>query len=305
MRPIMSRVRNVGNGSPTPAARLDRPHPAAHVPAVTPSGPLLRRLALSAALLLSSATAASAQARRDGRIAGAVVDKATGNPVAGATVVSLIDGKSQRTDSAGTYRLEKLPSGIIRVLVRADGFPAKGVIVALGPGEVVDQRIELDSTAAAAAPPPPQNTGATTGRFQALPTVTVEATPSLGPRYASFERRRKTGVGQFVVRADIEKGGFNNLQDVLRTLRGVTMDCANSHTCGVRMARAPMRCLPEYIVDDTSDPNFGPTVAVRDIEAIEVYTGPADVPGEYAGRNAGCGVIVIWTRSGPSRRPRK
>ena len=70
----------------------------------------------------------------------------------------------------------------------------------------------------------------------------------------------------------------------------------------IRMVRAPMQCLPEYVVDDNVDNSFGPGIPVRDIEALEIYTGPADVPGEYAGRNAGCGVIVIWTRSGPPRR---
>jgi hypothetical protein len=43
---------------------------------------------------------------------------------------------------------------------------------------------------------------------------------------------------------------------------------------------------------------FGPLVPVRDIQAIEVYTGASDVPGEFAGTNAGCGVIVIWTTNG-------
>jgi hypothetical protein len=63
-----------------------------------------------------------------------------------------------------------------------------------------------------------------------------------------------------------------------------------------------MQCNPDYIVDEQVNNSFGPGIAIRDIEAIEVYTGPSDVPGEFAGRNAGCGVIVIWTKSGPGRR---
>ena len=124
----------------------------------------------------------------------------------------------------------------------------------------------------------------------------------MGPRFANFERRRKTGAGQYVVREDIERGGYSTLQDVARGMRGVTVECGGGRGCYIRMVRAPMRCLPEYVIDDNVDNIFGPTMPVRDIEAMEVYTGPADVPGEYAGRNAGCGVIVIWTRSGPIRR---
>jgi hypothetical protein len=64
-----------------------------------------------------------------------------------------------------------------------------------------------------------------------------------------------------------------------------------------------MRCLPEFIVDDHVMNDFGPLTPIRDIVGLEVYTGPSEVPGEYAGRNAGCGVVVIWTRSGPTKKP--
>ncbi len=36
-----------------------------------------------------------------------------------------------------------------------------------------------------------------------------------------------------------------------------------------------------------------------DIEAIEVYRTPAEIPAQYnTGGNAACGVILIWTRRG-------
>ena len=41
----------------------------------------------------------------------------------------------------------------------------------------------------------------------------------------------------------------------------------------------------------------GPDLLVfpHDIEGVEVY-GPATVPAEYGGSDAGCGVIVVWKR---------
>ena len=254
---------------------------------------------------LACATEAGAQ-RRDGRVSGAVVDHATGQPMLGVTVVSLHDGKAQTTDSSGTFRFERLPVGLARFLFRAPGFPQQGLVVALKESERSEQRIELDSSAAArlADEAPARQSG--DRHAQMLAPVVVAEAASMGPRYAAFERRQKTGAGQYVVRVDIEKAGANSLQDVVRTLRGVNLDCSiGGSGCAIRMVRAPMRCLPEYIVDDVVDNEFGPNVAVRDIEAIEVYTGPTDVPGEYAGRNAGCGVIVIWTRSGPARRKKR
>lgn len=37
-----------------------------------------------------------------------------------------------------------------------------------------------------------------------------------------------------------------------------------------------------------------------DVTAIEVYRSPAEIPPEFNGPNAGCGVIVLWTRQGGS-----
>jgi hypothetical protein len=246
---------------------------------------------------------AGAAQRPEGRLSGAVVDHKTGLPLAGVTVVNLHDGKAVTTDTAGGYKFEKLPTGIVRFLFRAAGFPQKGLVVAMSQGEAMERRVELDSTGEVAAA---EAAAKTTGpKVQQLALVTVEEAPSLGPRYANFERRQKTGQGQYLVREDIERSGASNLQDAVRVLRGVSLDCGGGIGCTIRMSRAPMRCPPEYVVDDNVDNMFGPSVPVRDIEAIEVYTGPAEVPGEYAGRNAGCGVVVIWTKSGPARKKKK
>ena len=71
------------------------------------------------------------------------------------------------------------------------------------------------------------------------------------------------------------------------------------------MVRAPNGCQPEYVVDGRVDNMFGGVTPVRDIVALEIYTGPSDVPGEFAGTNAGCGVVVIWTRSGPTAKAKE
>jgi len=39
---------------------------------------------------------------------------------------------------------------------------------------------------------------------------------------------------------------------------------------------------------------------VFDVAAVEVYRTPAEIPPEFNGPNAGCGVIVLWTRQGGS-----
>ncbi len=237
---------------------------------------------------LGAATAQKSKAQ----VAGMVVDLTSGAAIARADIIHMGDSRSVSSDSSGKYTFPDLPAGIVRLLVRGPGFPPMMVTVALARGESMTRVIELDSTIV--------------GRkaAQSLPNVTVEATTPPTPRFADFERRRQTGRGQYLVREEIEKAGHTSLAGAMRGLRGVNLDCGGTggFGCVIRMARAPMHCPPEYFVDERADNHFGPGTAIRDIEAIEVYTGPSEVPGEFAGRNAGCGVIVIWTRTGPSRR---
>ncbi|MGH7711421.1 MAG: carboxypeptidase regulatory-like domain-containing protein [Gemmatimonadaceae bacterium] len=249
----------------------------------------LRSLAILCAALALTRTA---EAQRGASMMfGVVVNRATQGPIINAEIIHTADGRVVKSDSLGYYRFQNLAGGLVRFAVRAPGFHSATFTFALANGERMERDIELDSTSVTV-----------TGRpAQALPEVAVEAPPSLGNRFRDFERRKATGRGHYLTRAQIEQKGASRLTDALRDLRGVTLDCAGSN-CYVRMVRAPSRCLPEYVVDERVDNMFGPTIPIRDIEAIEVYTGPSDVPGEFAGTNAGCGVIVIWTRSGPPRR---
>jgi hypothetical protein len=243
-------------------------------------------LTVLVAVLLISAVPADAQ---QGSIRGKVVDRSSNAPIARVELVFLGDHRSVVTDSAGRYAFVALPAGAVQLLIRAPSFPATQIIVALAAGEDLDRTIVLDSTAAGR------------GASQPLPAMIVAA-PAVEVRLVDFERRRRVGRGHFLTRAEIERSGAHSLQDAVRPLRGVAVDCGGGTGCAIRMVRAPMRCFPDYIVDRRLDNDFGPSTPIRDVEAVEVYTGPSDVPGEFAGLSAGCGVVVIWTRSGPPRR---
>ena len=239
-------------------------------------------------LIIAPFTAAVAQ-KGNARLVGTVVDHSSGAAIAKADIVQIGVGRRVITDSAGHFLLADLSPGIVRLMVRVGGFPTTVVNLALANGESMSRTIELDSTA--------------TGRSvaQHLPAEEVVAPRPPAPRFVDFERRRANGRGQYLGREELEKGGFSTLQDAMQGMRGVNVECGGGNGCSIRMARAPMRCSPEYIVDERTDNVFGPNTPIRDLEGIEVYTGPSEVPGEFAGRNAGCGVIVIWTRAGPAR----
>jgi hypothetical protein len=249
----------------------------------------LRLLAVVSSLLTVSHAALGQ--RGSAMMFGVVVNRATQAPIVGADIVHGGDGRVITSDSLGYYRFQNLAAGLVRLTIRAPGFHAAQFTYALANGEHMERDIELDSTSVPIAGKPAQS----------LPEVAVNAPPSMGARFADFERRKATGRGQYLTRTQIEQKGSSTLTDALRDLRGIALDCSGSN-CYVRMSRAPSRCRPLYIVDEREDNMFGPTIAIRDVEAVEVYSGPSDVPGEFAGTDAGCGVIVIWTKSGPARR---
>ena len=223
---------------------------------------------------------------------GHVTDKVSHTAIPGAQIILDADGRFVTADSTGAYDFAGIPKGIVNLSVRARAFAVAHFSVRLvGAGDWL-QDLELDSARSAE-------------RVVRLAPVPVTATARpVSYRLQGFEIRRRTGRGQYLTDDEIRASGAANVADAARNMHGVTLDCGGTMFggCRIRMISAPARCLPEYFVDGQVDNEFGPLTPIRDIVAMELYTGPADVPGEFAGTNAGCGVIALWTRSGPDQR---
>ncbi len=223
------------------------------------------------------------------RLGGQITDRQTGAAIVRAEVLHVGAGRTVQSDSSGHYYFGALPAGSTRLHVRALGYVPRDVLLTLEPGGEARASFTLERGDSTSVPQ--------------LETVAVTADAS-SYRLRDFQRRRAIGIGQFLTEEDIRRSGAANLQDATRGMRGITMHCGGTEAggCRLQVVRARINCEPEYIVDGREDEMFGPTTPVDDIVAIEVYTGASDVPGEFAGRRAGCGVIAIWTRSGPTRR---
>jgi len=220
-------------------------------------------------------------------LAGRVVQKGdTAHGLPGAQIILGFDGRHVVTDSNGSYLLGGIPGGVHHVVVRALGFRPVEFSVTVHDGLQSLEDIQLD-----AAP-----------GVQELAPVTIAAPPpKVSYRLVDFERRRQTGRGHYLDDIQIRQSGASRLSDLMRGMRGVTEHCAGNG-CTIQMVRARPGCDPDYIVDGRMDNMFGSSTPIRDIVGLEVYTGPSDVPGEFAGKSAGCGVVVIWTRAGPDNR---
>lgn len=240
---------------------------------------------------------AQQQLPQPARMHGQVVNRSSAAGIPGVTIVLTGDGRTVATDSAGRYAFGNLPAGPLRFQVRAPGFQATQFVVDVTAGDDIARTIELDASAGGPSP-------------TSLGPVVTEAVGGGSYRLLDFERRRRTGRGQYLTDDEIQKSGAASLQDATRGMRGLTLHCGGSadvaggNGCRIQVNRAPMNCQPQYVIDGRVDNMFGPLTPIRDIVGLEVYVGATDVPGEFAGSNSACGVVVVWTRSGPTRRPR-
>lgn len=240
------------------------------------TGPLLAALL---AVAIGPETGAS-QATLRGR----VIDSEVGHPLPGAVVGIQPGPPSLTTDSLGRFEAQQLPAGIAEVTIQAIGY-SKGVF-----------RVHLPTS------------GAVEGVFALeftgyrLPEVVVQARAELlVPRYLDFEQRRQRGLGAYLRWDELAKKGYSSVGDALRTLRGVRIECdQESFECFAVMARSP-RCQPKWWIDGVQVNTFHENTPIRDIYGIEVYRGAGEIPGEFGGSDAACGVIVMWTKSRPYR----
>lgn len=216
-------------------------------------------------------------------VRGRVVDSETGAPLLGAHV--RLGGKVElTTDSVGRFSTADLPPGRTSVTIRLLGYAPIQTEIRVRDKGPQEETFSLDY------------------HGQQLPPVAVSARAELMmSRYADFEMRRQRGLGAFKRWDELVDGKYISVGDALRTIPGVRISCdQRSFECRAYMARSP-RCEPTWIIDGMEAGSFHENTPIKDVYGIEVYRGASEVPGEYGGSTAGCGVIVLWTKSRPYR----
>ena len=213
---------------------------------------------------------------------GRVIDSEIGQPIAGASVTIRGASSSSSTDTLGQFEARDLPAGNAEITIQIIGYARGTFWIRMPPTGVVNQEFALDFTGAR------------------MPAVVVEArAEKLERRYVAFEQRRHLKMGAYLRWDELAK--FSSVGDALRTVRGVRMQC-NQQTfeCFAYMVRTP-HCLPVWFIDGQEVHSFHENTSIRDVYGIEVYRGAGEIPAEFTGSNAGCGVIVVWTKSRPFR----
>jgi len=232
-------------------------------------------------LLFVAAVAHAGVAQQAARVAGTVRDT-SGRPIA---MVRLTSGTTHAlTDSAGRFALANLPLGSTALVVRRLGFKPLDTTLALVSGR-------SDTIAFVLAMLP-----------QKLPGVTSDMDAILRDRLPEFYRHRSIGGGFYFDRRDIDARQPQYLSDLLRSLPGTRMMTDRSGRGTMRMTRSSgggRDCPPDVWLDGVRAEGLNvDDVGIHDVEAVELYRGPAGLPPELNDRlgRPNCGAIVIWTR---------
>jgi len=120
-----------------------------------------------------------------------------------------------------------------------------------------------------------------------------------------FNDRRAKNIGFAITRDQIEARKPRHVSDLLRMVPGVRVmpNGVGSATIAIPGAgtRFTDNCQVKVVLDGLRFRWGASTIddiAVDDLEAIEVFRSLAEVPVEFAGPDAHCGVVAVWTRRG-------
>jgi hypothetical protein len=120
-----------------------------------------------------------------------------------------------------------------------------------------------------------------------------------------LERARRGMGGAFLMRAEIEQRLPRQVTDLIRTASSMIVI---DHARGGVVLNNRTQCAPSVWIDgryrtggvsgSRGEAVFNEINSMHwsEVEGIEVYSGAATVPAQFAGSRAACGVIAIWTR---------
>jgi len=253
----------------------------------------LRLLLVGAALSAAAVGPAGAQV-----ISGQLLEADVDRPIPFGEV-TILDGEGDVvattfSDGQGRFAVRLPRSGIYTVYAARLGY-----FNAVSEGIEVADRQELAIAVRLAPAPVEVDSLAVEVEGRSLPLLRV-----------GFYDRAAAGQGHFITRRDIVSMiGVRHLPDVIREVPGVRIS-----SDGFGRDRVTLRgtfagsCLPMLVLDGLAiHPPWEDILEVEDIEGVEVYSRPSQIPARFdnltADRSRGaasarCGIVVAWSRQG-------
>jgi hypothetical protein len=223
---------------------------------------------------------------RGANVFGRVADLESADPVFGAEVELVVSGVKTLTNRHGMFILRDVPPGdeLLRIRHLAYGDQSRNLQLDPGTSYEVNGLISFE---------PIEIEG-----------ITVTATSRDHFRLMDgLQWRMERGISDnYILAQELEARGYPPLADAFRGRAGIRV-----HGSGLWRRVVFSRCGEPLVFLDgvkVHQPGSGTPMFVlsevvsMDVEAIEIYKGPATTPPEFSGSDGLCGAIVIWTKRG-------
>jgi hypothetical protein len=226
-----------------------------------------------------------------GNLIGRVLDSRSGSPLTGASVELREAGRGAITNERGVFVLRDVASGPDVIAIEMLGYADQEKVIQILGGRAQDLEVRM-----------------TTEPIELTPMI-VEVRPrSWFSDRAGLEDRLLSGNGMIFTREDLAELQPRVLGDLMRQVPGARVRTTGgiySGTWTVQFRGAAnlegRACNPVIWMDGVkvgNDPVMFRDITGPEIDAVEVYRGAAEVPGEFSGGDARCGVVIVWTRRG-------
>jgi hypothetical protein len=266
------------------------------------------RLTTDSVVLVAALGAWTGANAQGSSLVGYVREDSTLRPLVNAQVTSLTAQRSARTNADGLFLLSGLAPGDHAIEIRFVGYEPQTALVRLAPDGSTERVFYL------------------TRFVQQLDSVVVKGARPRGLGFEAFEERRQFGFGKFIDSKTLRANEQRRLSDILRGLGGVYLMtpprctrragfeppyCDDNQRKRVAFSSSTSRGCPMRVLLDgaqvyrpsgpghriewetTFDVDFN---LIGELEAVEVYRRVAEMPLEFQGLNAQCGVLVLWSR---------
>ena len=196
----------------------------------------LRTAAIFAVIVFLRVPCLSSQTVARAVMVGLVVDSADARPLEGVSISLGQPQLTKATGAKGEFRLTEIPAGQYVVQLRKLGYRAVDARISLSSGDTLERRFIL----ARAAP--------------TLDSVVITAKSSGIP---SFDENRRSGLGHFFGRVELEKQGERRMADVLASVPGLGIVNGHSGQGYVYSKRMTGSMCPPVRIVSNSDPQSG------------------------------------------------
>jgi hypothetical protein len=238
--------------------------------------------------------------RPRGSFRGRVVDVGRGLPIANVEVLFPMLELEARSDSAGAFAFGGVPEGTHEIVFRRVGYGPVSIRRAFQRDSALTERIVM-------------------AQATVMDPVQVRAQYALIP---GFDNRRVFQQGHAITREELERLQHRPLGEILGTVPGLRLlrasmsawASAGRGASTINLSRVPdplstskgakPGCYSDVYLDGAliyGGYAGAPLVdlnsfAVSNLEAVEYFAGPAQVPPEYNKTGAACGVLLLWSR---------